>query len=224
MKSRTLIILILMLASCGFVSKAQDDELKLGVRMGHNASLGNFAAVSLETIQSFNGNFVINGGVQYNTIGRTAVEASPAYTHDFEWGKLSTEILLTYTKMTSVNNFAAGAGIGLDGKWVDVKLGYYYRLFGNRRDTIEEPFNICYELCVNLLPMKEDWELDLLITNSETFELERHYQPSFIAQCSYYPLQHLGFSAGIGCKPAGMFHLSADYYQSFLKLGVCYRW
>jgi hypothetical protein len=72
--------------------------------------------------------------------------------------------------------------------------------------------------------MMETWGLELIITNNERFELERHYQPSFIAQGSYELNDSLGLRMGIGCKPAGMFHLSADYYQSFLNLGVFYRW
>ena len=66
--------------------------------------------------------------------------------------------------------------------------------------------------------------MQLAITNCETFELERHYQPSFLAECRYYPGAKLGVTMSLGCKPAGMFNMSADYYQSFLKIGVCYRW
>ena len=208
----------------GFFLKAQEDELILGLRLGQNASLGNFAAVSLETDQHLNDSFGISGGLQYSTLGKTSIEARPAYIHDFRWGNLSAEVLLSYTNMRSVNSYAAGAGIGLGGKWVGVKFGYFYRMFGNGSSRITEPFNIYYELCLNLLPMKNDWKLDFYITNNEIFELERHYQPSFIAQCCYYPLEYLGVSLSLGCKPAGMFNMSADYYQSFLKLGVCYRW
>ena len=68
------------------------------------------------------------------------------------------------------------------------------------------------------------WDLFLSITNNELFELERHFQPSFIAECFYYPTQKIGVPFGLGCKPAGMFNMSADYYQSYLKTGLCYRW
>ena len=100
----------------------------------------------------------------------------------------------------------------------------YQTIRGGRGGWITEPFNIYYELNVHLLKKVEDWKMELIITNNEMFELERHYQPSFIARCCHYPTDRLGISFGIGCKPAGMFHMSADYYQTYIKTGVCYRW
>ena len=73
------ILLILLLISTQTVMKAQDDRLTLGVRAGHNNVFGTFAAFSLETEQTFCEDFSVRGGLQYNTIGRTALEAHPAY-------------------------------------------------------------------------------------------------------------------------------------------------
>lgn len=218
------ILLILLFASFTFTMNGQDDELMLRLRTGHNATFGGFAAFSVETVQSLDNNFQLSGGIQYNTIGRTALEARPAFCIDRSWGKISAETLLAYRHLSSTNSFAAGAGAAVSGRWLAVKLGYYYHLYGQEGECIEEPFNIYYELRVNLLPMMESWGLQLAITNNEIFELERHYQPTFIAQCSYDLKNYLGLSMGIGLKPAGMFNLSTDYYQSFLNLGVCYRW
>lgn len=222
-KLKYIAIIVLLAVSSTFL-RAQVNEVSMRVRAGHNVALGSFTAVSLETHQLLNDNFKIQGGIQYNTIGKTTLEARPAYFKDYSWGKLSTEVLLTYANITSVNSFAAGAGVVLSGRWIEGKLGYYYRMFGGKGSSINEPFNIYYEFCANLLPMIEDWNLKMVITNNEIFELERHYQPTFIAQCSYYPLQYLGISLGIGCKPSGMFNMSADYYQSHVNLGICYRW
>ena len=217
-------LLIFFLALQAISLNAQEDEITVKIRTGHNASFGGFGAVSLETVQNFDSGFLLCGGVQYNTIGRTALEARPAWSVNYNWGVVSAEALLTYRHLASVNSLAAGAGASISGKWVGFKLGYYYHMYGHGGESIMEPFNLYYELLVNLLPMVEAWDLQLAITNSEIFELERHYQPTFIAQCRYDMNERLGFSMGIGCKPAGMFHLSADYYQSFLNLGVCYKW
>ena len=209
---------------CVIGAKAQSRELALGVRAGHNAAFGGFAAVSLETTQTLGKGFSINGGVQYNTIGRGSVEARPTYSHDLSWGELSVDMLLDYARQASINNFVAGAGIGLSSKWIGGKLGYYCRLYGGVGGGVVEPFNIYYELCANFLPMRDKWDLQFVITNSEIFEIERHYQPSFMVRSCYYPMERIGVSLGVGCKPAGVFNISADYYQSFVKLGVCYRW
>lgn len=222
-KSR-IIILILLLVSPAFILNAQDDEVKIGLRAGHNVAFGGFSAVSVETVQSFCGNFSVNGGIQYNTIGKTVLEACPAYKMSFDWFKISVESMFTYMNLRSTNSFTAGVGATFDSKYLGFRLGYYYRLYCSHASLIKEPFNIYYELCSHLLQRFEDWNLDLIITNCEMFELERHYQPSFIIEGSYFPTSKLGISFGIGCKPSGMFNMSADYYQSFIKTGICYRW
>lgn len=218
------LLMILLLASSPLVLEAQDDRLAVGLRAGHNVAFGNFAAVSLETIQTFLEDFIISGGIQYSTIGKTALEACSAYIMDFDWGCLATEVMMAYTNLMSINSFAVGAGASVDFERVRTTLGYYYRLYGGLGGKITEPFNVYYECCVQLLQKITDWDLQFIITNNELFELERHYQPSFILEGFYYPMHKLGVSLGIGCKPAGMFNISADYYQSYLKAGVCYRW
>ena len=221
-KSRLFLILFLLLGPV--VLRAQGDELKVGLRAGHNAAFGGFAALSVETAQSFCRNFSVEGGIQYNTIGKTTVEALPAYHMPFGWGRLSVESVLAYTNLSSVNSFAAGAGAAVDSRGVSAKFGYYYRFYGGKGDKITEPFNIYYELRVHCLKKLEKWKLDLVLTTCGMFELERHYQPSFIAEGCFYPSSRLGITFGIGCKPSGMFNMSADYYQSYLNTGVCYRW
>lgn len=219
-----IILIIVLLTACITGLKAQNDQLSLGLRTGHNAVFGGFAAVSLQGHHDISCNTFLDAGVQYNTIGRTAAEARSAFFRDYEWGRMSAEILLAYTGLSSVSSFAAGVGAGYKGKHIGLRAGYYYRLYGHQSDMIKEPFNIYYELRGYLLSAVEDWDLDLVVTNNEIFELERHYQPSFIAECRHYPLPELGIIFGLGYKPSGMFNMSADYYQTFLNLGLCYRW
>ena len=210
--------------SSSVILRAQDRDVSLKVSTGYSAPFGAFATTSLETDQPLGKNFKIDGGLRYSSIRMTSIETRPAFHKEYSWGQISAEALLAYSNHTSVNNLSFGAGAGISGKWIGFKLGYYYRLFGIKGRFINEPFNIYYELRANLLPMIDAWDLQLLITNSEMFELERHYQPTFIAQCSYFFPHHIGLTMGIGCKPAGMFNMSADFYESYLKLGVCYRW
>ena len=88
---------------------ADDDKIMIGIRAGHNASFGSFSAFSLETEQNFDSNLQLSGGIQYNTIGRTALEARPTYILKYNWGKVSAETLFIYRNQTSVNSFGAGA-------------------------------------------------------------------------------------------------------------------
>ena len=202
----------------------RDDALTLEMRAGHSAVYEYFTAASLKTLQTFDDNFFLEAGIRYSSIGKTALEARPAYHMEMPWGMLSAEAILEYTNLNSVNNFAAGAGVGISGTWIGGRLGYYYRLYGGKGGKIHEPFNIYYELCANFLPMIRYWDLQFAITNCEMFELERHYQPTFMIECFHYPMDALGVSLALGCKPAGIFNMSVGYYQTFINLGVCYRW
>ena len=224
MRKLRILVSILLMVSSPLILSAQDDGIMLGLRAGHNTVFGGFGAISLEAAKTLCGNLSINGGLQYNTIGKATLEVRPVYHIPFEWGRLSVESLITYTNLSSINSFAAGAGATVDSRNVSMTLGYYYHLYGGQGGWIKEPFNVFYELRAHFLRKIEDWNLDLVITNCETFELERHYQPSFMAEGSFYPTDKLGIVFGIGCKPSGVFNISADYYQSYLKTGVCYRW
>lgn len=218
------LVLIFLLLACPRILNAQDNGFALRLRTGHNTSFGGFAAVSMEAVHDLDFNLRLSAGAQYNSIGKTSAEVRPEYQFDVSWGKLSAESMISYTHLTSVNSIAAGAGIGLYGKRVGGRLGYYYRLYGGSGGWIKEAFNIYYEIHAEILPEIDRWDLQMIITNCEMFELERHFQPSFILQGCCYPRTHLGISFGVGCKPAGIFNISADYYQSYIKTGVCYRW
>lgn len=214
---------LLLLCNSTFL-KAQEGSVILGVRAGYSAPFGGFSSVSVEADHSFKQDFALTGGVQYNSIGKTAIEMRPSYFHDFDCGRLSVEILMHFTSLSSINNSAIGGGVGFKGNVLSARLGYYYRMFGSDGDKIKEPFNIYYELGVTCLPRVPQWDLDLLITNCENFELERHYQLSYIVQGWYYPTEKIGVTLGVSYKPAGMFNMTTDRYRFSSKLGVSYKW
>ena len=203
---------------------AQSGEVALGVKGGNSALFGSFAAISVEADCEVVEDFSLRGGAQYNTIGRTAAEIRPSYLHDFKFGRLSGEVLFNYTNQNRMNHYAIGCGVSLDIPGLWVTLGYYHRTTTLGADKLYEPFNIYYELGVRCLPKIEHWDLNIIITNSEIFELERHYQPSFALEGWWYPLEKLGVQLGVNYKPAGMFNISSDYYQIYGNVGVCYRW
>lgn len=224
MKRLYLTTVFLLLFISSYALKAQEGNAMLGISAGHIAPFGGFAAASLEAEHSFERYFSITAGAQFNTIGKTTFELRPSYFRDLENGRLSVEVLIHSAHLSSLNNIAIGSGIGFKGKWTEFKLGYYYRTFGRDEDWINEAFNIYYELGINCLPMSEKWDLRLAITNNEIFELERHYQPSYIIEGWFYPGDRLGVTLGLNCKPAGIFHISVDHYQIHSKAGICYRW
>lgn len=222
--SRKILYAIFLTLFCSLSLNAQEGVVMTEIRAGDSAANGGFAAVSLNATYDMKQYFSIGGGAQYSTIGKIATEICPSYFHDFPWGRIYAEALLHYSKMRNTDNIAAGAGVALSSRWIHCRAGYYFRTFGLGDRLINEPFNLYYKFAVNCLPMLPKWDLQLYMTNCETFELERHYYPSFVAQCWYYPSGKIGVTLGACYKPAGMFHLTSDYYQIYTKAGICYRW
>ena len=160
----------------------------------------------------------------YSSIGRTALDVRPVLFYDLNWGRIQAEAVLQYSRQASINNSAAGLGVGLDIRWVYAKAGYYYRSISSKSDIITEPLNYFYELGVRFLEKNDRWDLNFILTNCELFELERQYQMTALLDGCWHASDNLGVLFGAGYKPSGTFHMSSDYYQLFGTLGLCYRW
>ena len=204
--------------------QAQSGDVTIGAKGGNSALFGAFGAVSAEAKYAAKDYFAIRGGAQYNTYGRVATEVRPQYFHDLSFGRVSAEVLFNYTYQSSLNSYAIGCGASLDVRYIWVTLGYYYRTMTMGGDKLNEPFNIYYELGIRCLPKLEKGDLNVILTNSRVFELERHYQPSFAIEGWWYPTEKWGVQLGVNYKPAGMFNISSDFYQVYGNVGVCYKW
>lgn len=223
LKTKFFLIVSLLVCCCSFI-QAQDSSISFRLRAGDTTPFGGFAAVSADVKHSFENNFAVNGGVQYNSTGRTATEIRPAYIFDLENGSLSTKILLHYSHQSSIDNFAVGFGADYSYKWLFLTAGYYYRIYGCNGSYMKEYFNLFYQGGLKCLPDVEEWDLNIYITNCELFELERHYQPSLMVQGWWYPNDWLGVNLGVSYKHTGMFGIASDYYQLYGSTGICYRW
>ena len=214
---------LLLIPLCA-LSYAQESEVRLNIKGGNNAAWGGYGALSVEAHHSLKKSFSVKGGIQCNTLGNVVIEARPSYFHDFSIGRLHAEALLYYAPKSKIHNYAFGAGVGFTARYVYITMGYYYRAIAQGKESLREPFNIYYELGINCLPSIPKWDLTLSISNNRIFELERHYQPSFTIDGWWYPLEKVGVTLGVTYKPAGIFHISSDYYQFYTNVGVCYKW
>ena len=218
------LLLLLALGLGAGKAWAQQGEIVLGLRSGDNALLGSFSALSVEVDYSTEKHFSLRGGVLYNTFERGVAELRPQYFFNLNYGRIAAEFLLNYTHQNNVNSYALGGGVELDVRPIWMSLGYYYRAMTLGSDVVNEPYNIYYELGVRCLPGREKWDLNVILSNSRFFELERHYQPSLAVEGWWFPLKRLGVQVGATYKPAGMFNISSDYYQLYGNVGLCYRW
>lgn len=197
----------------------------LELQGGHSAVWGRYGAVGMSAYYSLPQYFAVQGGVQYNITNCVVADVRPAFIYHIASGRLHIEALCHYTMVQhSAQSLCFGAGVGFTGKYIWCNAGYYYRTLGISALTVAEPFNIYYELGVNCLPNVESWDLTVAVTNSNMYDLERHYQPSLQVDACWHTTPSLGLLCGVRYKPAGMFNLSSDYYQLSVNVGVVYRW
>ena len=221
---RRFLLFVLFMIAYTSALKAQSGEIVLGIKGGNYSLFGSFGAISVEAKYSAKNYFAVRGGVQYNSIGRTATEIRPQYFHDFNFGRLSGEVLFNYAYQSRMNSYVVGFGANLDIPYIWTTIGYYHRTLTMSSDKIAEPFNIYYEFGVRCLPKQKQWDLNLLLSNCRIFELERHYQPTWAAECWWYPNNKCGVQVGVNYKPAGIFNISSEYYSIYANIGVCYKW
>lgn len=197
----------------------------LELQGGNSAVWGWYGAVGMSAYYSLPQYFAVQGGVQYNMTNCVVADVRPAFIYHIASGRLHIEALCHYTMVQhSAQSLCFGAGVGFTGKYIWCNAGYYYRTLGISALTVAEPFNIYYELGVNCLPNVDSWDLTVAVTNSNMYDLERHYQPSLQVDACWHTTPSLGLLCGVRYKPAGMFNLSSDYYQLSVNVGVVYRW
>lgn len=218
-------IVTLVFLVCAFAHiNAQNNEVHLSLRGGDNAVFGAFGSASLDFKHNFGDAFALRGGAQYNTIGQVTTEIRPTFVYELKDLDLKAVAILNYTHQQSISAAAAGLGVGVSGRVVSATVGYFYRQFVAENDKVTEPINYFYELAFSCLPSIEDWDLLVKFTNSEIFEVERQYYPTYMIQGWWYPQDILGFNFGLNYKPAGMFNMSVDFYQLYANFGLCYKW
>lgn len=196
----------------------------LELQGGNSAVWGWYGAVGVDAQYSLPQYFAVRAGVQYNITNSLVADARPAFIYHFPSGRFHVETLCHYTLQHSAQSLCLGAGVGFTAKYIWCNAGYYYRTLGVQSLALAEPFNIYYELGVNCLPDVESWDLTVAITNSNMYDLDRHYQPSLQVEACWHATSSLGVMWGIRYKPAGMFSISSDYYQFSINAGIVYRW
>ena len=90
-------------------------------------------------------------------------------------------------------------------------------------NIIVEPFNLCYRIEAFVRPQTSPWNISLCISNMTDYQIERLWQPIFMAGGWYSIDEHWQVNLSALCKPTGMFHLNAKYYAAEVRAGFAYN-
>ena len=117
--------------------------------------------------------------------------------------------------------FVAGTKFGR----FDTNLGASARVItpsGSFKNSIFERFNLQYDFGVSVFANPQKWNLRLGASNYDMFLFERIEAIMFSLKGDYSFSDKWGVFCKANLRPAGNFHLSANYYSFYFQTGV--RW
>ena len=149
-----------------------------------------------------------------------------------EW-QLENVYLYRAIARNQVSEFSAGVRSGYSRDHFEGNLGFFVRFIGDlkpdemltQKRYVVEPFNLLYSVEGRLKKDDARWNIGLRISNYDDFQIERALSPIFSLKSRFAPnkdSQKFYLWAEVALKPAGAMHLSANFYNFFSRVGICY--
>lgn len=126
--------------------------------------------------------------------------------------------------------FVYSGSVGFRMRHFSVQAGIFARIMdamGRNWHSVDnyivEPFNVLYRIAVSIKGFDNPWDIYFIGADYSEFEYERVWQPIFTMGGRAKVGERLSIVAEGTLKPAGMFHLDANFYAAWLKVGVNYK-
>lgn len=202
------------------------------VQYGYNytyESYGNFAFL---TTIPFNKYFdmdarILTSTANYHTFGLVLRPKIP-----LKVGELFFETRVQYTLVTRdhIHETCGALSFGYRMDYISLQLGCFTRVFTPfhmNRDHgygyTSENYSIYWRAEGYVRPQNFKWNIALSIGNNDDYQLERMWQPTFAIKGWYNVNDHWRAEMKVQCKPTGMFHLNASFYEAIVGIGCTYR-
>lgn len=172
------------------------------------------------------------GGVNVNTwnIYTASVRG------DFRWWLSDSENLAIRNQYLyncfvddNLQRFNISLALAYDQEYFYIAAGSYIHFFtpiyssSSKRSFVWEP-GFVYDVRTRLFKKSHVWNLGIQITNILPFIVERFYAPIFVLNANYRLLgegvNNFNLFAQLACQPSGIFHISANYYSFYIKIGL----
>jgi len=122
---------------------------------------------------------------------------------------------------------AASAGYRMD--YVSAQFGLIsHTILDMERDktgsseNLSEPFNMLYRVAFNVRPSTSRWNAGAGAANYTDFEYERTWEPMYFLHGKFNVDDHFTVLLRGDLKPAGAFHLNAQFWGVSVRAGVKY--
>ena len=231
---RLILSLSILLAGVSLSAQLTERPIELRFFGGYvyNDVLGSSGCFDLQTTVPVSEHFELDANLQASTRSTYAgaVHLRPLFPLPVGELYLENRLLFRYITNSRTYDFDVALSAGYRMDFVDVRLGWFARFMDEVKgpwhstaETVVEPFNLLYRIEAFVRPQSNPWNISLVFANIDDYQMERMWQPLFGLNFRYDPIKQLSVLGGIECKPTGMFHLNAQFYAMYSRIGIAYR-
>lgn len=198
----------------------------------YNRTWGHHGNFDVQALMPINKYFEMEAKLQFSTanVHTGVVQIRPKFELPIGEMFIETDVMFKAVARNRINDFTAALGVGYRMDYVSVMLGLFSRVMDNwdrnwhtEETYVVEPFNFLYRVEVFCRPQDNPWNLSFMISNVDDYQMERTWQPLFMAGAWYDVTNNWRLNFGVQCKPTGMFHLDASFYGATARAGFSYR-
>ena len=207
-------------------------SVRMNIGYNHNTTYGSHAGFDFGAFMPINQHFEMQADLRFTTAHNHAfgVQVRPKFAVPVGELFLEGRVLSCFYPRDGFNDLTQAIAFGYRMDYVSVQLGMSTRLIINSpydwhdgSNIIVEPFNLTYRVEVFVRPQTSPWNISMCISNMTDYQIERLWQPIFMANGRYDIDSHWQVNLGALCKPTGMFHLNAKYYAAEVRAGFAYN-
>ncbi|MCM1035610.1 MAG: hypothetical protein NC038_07740 [Paludibacter sp.] len=208
----------------------QSTTLKCGVGYGYNYTWEHYAWIDAMAFMPINAHFEMDVAAQANlanvyTIGVTMRPKFPVKVGEVF---LETRLLYKAVERNRLHDFNGGFSVGYRMDYLSLQIGIAGRImeemqadWHSENAPLFEPLML-YAVEAYVRPQVSRWNISARIANFDTWQTERFFQPLFMLNGRLNLTDKLRLLIGVECKPTGMFHLNASFYEAQASLGIVY--
>ena len=207
-------------------------SVRMSLGYNHNTTYGHYGSVAIGAFMPINPHFEMQADMFFSFKNTHAfgVQLRPKFAVPVGEMYIENRLLGGIYAKDGYNDVVEALAIGYRMEYVSVQLGMSTRLiielpydWHSTSNIIVEPFNLTYRVEVFVRPKVSPWNISMCISNMTDYQIERIWQPIFMANGRYNIDEHWQVNLSALCKPTGMFHLNAKYYAAEVRGGFAYN-
>lgn len=206
--------------------------LKTYAEYGYNNTWEHFGHIAVGGYFPINTYFDLQAGIDLCTANSYAIDGRATVRFPLRVGQLALENRLLYRAIVCSRTHEACAALSLGYRmdYFAISIGAFSRFYSvmpsehhiQTADYIVEPFNLLWNIEGHVRRESDFWNLGLRISNFDDFQIERFNEPIFTLIGRYNPTDKIRLFAEVYCKPSGMLHGAANFYNAGARIGLNY--